>query len=106
MDLVVTPAGAVRAIYGEALDLAVFGPAITRRASHVEPDHEGRWWADLGPVAGPVLGPFAVRSAALDAEVAWLETHWLAGSAAEPCPPSHRPRRPEAAGCPGRKARP
>ncbi len=48
-----------------------------RRASTVEPDRDGRWHADLGPVFGPVLGPFAARSEALDAEVAWLEAHWL-----------------------------
>ena len=30
-----------------------------RRASHVEPDEAGRWWADLSPVGGPRLGPFA-----------------------------------------------
>ena len=79
MDLVVTPAGVVKAIYGEILNLTIFGPAVIHRASHVEPDLHGRWWADLRPVAGPVLGPFAVRSTALDAEVAWLNTHWLAG---------------------------
>jgi hypothetical protein len=79
MDLVVTPAGTVRAIYGEMLDLAVFGPVMIRRASQVEPDVQGRWWADLRPVAGPVFGPFAVRSLALDFEVDWLAEHWLAG---------------------------
>jgi hypothetical protein len=79
MDLVVTPAGTVRAIYGEMLDLTVFGPAAIQRASHVEPDAQGRWWADLGPVAGPVVGPFAVRSEALDAEINWLTANWLAG---------------------------
>jgi hypothetical protein len=88
MDLVVTPAGVVKAIYGECLDLTAFGPATIRRASHVEPDHEGRWWADLRPVAGPVLGPFAVRSEALDAEVAWLEAHWLANRDSTPFSPS------------------
>jgi hypothetical protein len=44
-----------------------------QRASHVEPDEQGQWWADLAPVHGPKLGPFAVRSAALDAERCWLE---------------------------------
>jgi hypothetical protein len=78
MDLVVTPAGIVRAIYSEPLDLGMFGPAVIRRTGHVEPDPQGRWWADLRPVAGPVLGPFAVRSLALDAEVTWLTEHWLA----------------------------
>ena len=88
MDLVITPAGRVKAIYGEVVDLAVFGPVIIQRASHVEPDAQGQWWADLRSVAGPVLGPFAVRSAALDAEVAWLEAHWLAGLDSGPVSPS------------------
>jgi hypothetical protein len=79
MDLVVTPGGIVKAIYGEVIDLAVFGPVMIRRASRVEPDARGRWWADLRPIAGPVLGPFIMRSLALDAEVAWLAAHWLAG---------------------------
>lgn len=47
----------------------------TRRASHVEPDGQGGWTADMRPVNGPVLGPFALRSEALDAEVAWLREH-------------------------------
>jgi hypothetical protein len=77
MDLVIDRAGSVRAIYAEAIDLAGFGPPVITRASHVEPDTEGRWHADLSPVGGPVLGPFDRRSAALEAEVAWLEAHWL-----------------------------
>jgi hypothetical protein len=77
MQLVVGPTGRVRAIYSELIDLDTLGcPAITR-ASHVEPDGAGRWYADLGPVAGPVLGPYPPRSQALEAEVAWLEAHWL-----------------------------
>ena len=43
----------------------------------LEPDDAGQWWADLSPVHGPRLGPFGVRSQALDAERLWLETHWL-----------------------------
>ena len=77
MDLVVSPAGAIAAIYSEAMDLAALGPLVIRRASHVEPDARGGWSADLSPVSGPVLGPFSTRSAALAAEVAWLGTHWL-----------------------------
>ena len=41
------------------------------------PTPDGRWRADLRPVVGPVLGPFAHRSEALEAERAWLEAHWL-----------------------------
>jgi hypothetical protein len=85
-----TPIGTVRAVYSEIIDLAGFGPAVIRRASHVEPDDEGWWWADLRPVAGPVLGPFAVRSAALGAEVAWLEASWLSGLDSGPVSPSGR----------------
>jgi hypothetical protein len=78
MDLVVTSRGTVRAIYDETIDLAQLGSPVIRRASQVEPDAHGWWWADLRPVAGPVLGPFVRRSVALDAEVAWLTAHWLA----------------------------
>jgi len=35
--------------YTEALDLAALGSLSIRRASHVEPDEQGRWWADLAP---------------------------------------------------------
>jgi len=75
MELMVSPAGCVHAVYGEELDLHLLGALTIRRASHVEPDGEGRWWADLNPVDGPRLGPHAHRSAALAAEVAWLQEH-------------------------------
>ena len=38
----------------------------------MEPDRDGNWWADLGPVDGPVLGPFKNRTEALGAEREWL----------------------------------
>ena len=78
MQLLVTPGGAVRCIYGEQIDLAQLGRPAIARASHVEPDAEGRWFADLSPVDGPRLGPFTHRSDALAQETAWLEAHWLA----------------------------
>jgi hypothetical protein len=59
------------------IDLAAMGRPVITRASHVEPDASGRWLADLSPVGGPLLGPFARRSEALAAESAWLEYHWL-----------------------------
>ena len=43
----------------------------------MEPDGQGRWWADLAPVAGPRLGPYTLRSLALEAEVRWLADNWL-----------------------------
>jgi hypothetical protein len=64
--------GAVRCIYDEALDLRELGKLQITRASHVEPDAEGYWWADMGPVDGTVLGPYRSRSEALAAERAWL----------------------------------
>jgi hypothetical protein len=77
MNLIVESDGRVRGIYGEAIDLAALGPIRISRASHVEPDEEGRWLADLAPVGGPVLGPYQRRSDALEAELAWLEENWL-----------------------------
>jgi hypothetical protein len=78
MQIVVTPAGAVRCLYDETIDLAALGRLEITRASHVEPDANGQWTADLTPVGGPVLGPFDHRSEALEAERAWLEANWLA----------------------------
>jgi hypothetical protein len=77
MQLIVHPDGQVRCVYGEEIDLASLGQLTIRRGSHVEPDADGAWWADLGPVGGPKLGPFDRRSEALDAEREWLEDHWL-----------------------------
>jgi hypothetical protein len=77
MELVVTVTGQVRAIYAESLDLHTFGRLAITRASHVEPTATGHWTADLGPVGGPVLGPFERRGQALEAELAWLQAHWL-----------------------------
>ena len=77
MQLLIDADGTVRCVYAEAIDLTSLGTPSIRRASHVEPDQQGQWWADLSPVNGPCLGPFAARSLALDAEQAWLETHWF-----------------------------
>ncbi len=76
MHLVIDRRGVVRAVYDEAIDLAALGPLAIARASHVEPDQQGHWLADLSPVSGPVLGPFGRRSEALEAERGWLEAHW------------------------------
>jgi hypothetical protein len=96
--------GSARAIYGEEIDLEELGVVKLRRASRVEPtselsdsarewlygaleelsDHmtaakpkKSLWWADMIPMNGPVLGPFNTRSAALKAEVMWLNEHGL-----------------------------
>lgn len=83
----------------------VCGPVTIRRASHVdvtadlrpEPIDElctfceaprltvaefnekyrNKFWADLGPVDGPILGPFETRGEALAAEAVWIEANAL-----------------------------
>ncbi len=75
MDLIVHPDGDVTTLYTELLDLSALGALHIARASHVEPDTSWQWFADL--VDGPRLGPFARRSEALAAEVAWLTRHRL-----------------------------
>jgi hypothetical protein len=85
MQLRVDPGGGVRCLFTEAIDLHGLGAATIRRASRVDPDVEGKWWAELSPIGGPTLGPFALRSEALDAERQWLEVHWL--DAPSTCPP-------------------
>ena len=61
----------------EAIILSALGRVQIKRGSHVEPDEDGRWFADLAVVHGPRLGPFDRRSDALKAEVAWLCENWL-----------------------------
>ena len=73
MELFIRPDGTIHYVYDETLDLAMLGRRRIQRASHVEPDEQGRWWADLAPSSGPRLGPFPLRSAALCAEQDWLE---------------------------------
>ena len=77
MHLVIDPRGSVRCVYAEGIDLSCLGDLTIRRASHVEPDERGQWWADLSPVNGPLLGSFDRRGAALAAEQQWLDSHWL-----------------------------
>jgi hypothetical protein len=78
MQLLIEASGHFRCLYDEVLDLAQFGTLSIDRGSHVEPTEDGQWLADLSPVNGPSLGPFATRSEALAAERDWLEVHWLA----------------------------
>ena len=77
MELLIYPDGKARCVYDEAIDLTKVGQISIQRGSHVEPNQEGQWTADLSPVNGPVLGPFMTRTDALRAEVAWLHEHWL-----------------------------
>ena len=73
MVLVIDGRGAATCLYDETIDLAALGHLEIARASHVEPDESGRWWADLRVSGGPELGPFPHRSEALTAERRWIE---------------------------------
>jgi hypothetical protein len=83
MQLIVTPHGECRCLYDESIPLHALGRLAIARGSHVEPDAEGNWWADLAPVNGPNLGPFVNRSDALAAEAAWLTANWLHSASPE-----------------------
>lgn len=72
-SLVVRADGSLVCLYTEDINLAAIGRLDIRRASNVEPDADGQWLADLSPANGPLLGPFAHRSQALEAEREWLE---------------------------------
>jgi hypothetical protein len=72
IEIVIGPSGDAQSIYDETFDFVCLGEVQIRRASFVEPDEQGRWFADLSPVRGPELGPFAKRSVALEAELIWL----------------------------------
>jgi hypothetical protein len=65
--------GTVRFVYSDSLvEYLDLGKSTVVRASHVEPNADGLWIADLGPSGGPQLGPFRLRQEALDAELEWL----------------------------------
>ncbi len=77
MNILILSDGSLRCVYSETVDLSQLGSSKIKRASHVEPDANGMWHADLSPVNGPSLGPFANRSEALRTEAEWLDSHWL-----------------------------
>ncbi|MBI1348696.1 hypothetical protein GC163_20680 [bacterium] len=78
MELRIHPEGQITTLYDETFDLTALGTLTITRASHIEPDPHGDWWAQI--INGPRLGPYPRRSAALAAEVAWLTQQHLHGS--------------------------
>ncbi len=72
MEIVIKPNGVFMGIYSDQLDYGKLGRPQIRRASYVEPDETGRWYADMSPVDGPKLGPFCKRHEAIDAELEHL----------------------------------
>jgi hypothetical protein len=77
MRLRIERSGEIRCLYAEAINLDALGAVSIRRASHVEPDAAGRWWADMAPLGGPRLEPFPCRSEALRAENAWIDAYLI-----------------------------
>lgn len=77
MQLLIRTCGKIECVYSEELDLYQLGSLSIARGSYVEPDANGKWFAELSPVSGPTLGPFSSRSEALTAERDWLNEHWL-----------------------------
>ena len=65
--------GTMKTIYTEQINLNELGKLSIIRASHVEPNADGEWTADMNPVNGPILGPFKTRIQALEEETKWLE---------------------------------
>ena len=78
VTIIVDPQGTARWINSD--QLAVPPSATIARASHVEPGRDSAgnhcWLADMSPVGGPILGPYATRGRALTAELVWLAS-WL-----------------------------
>ena len=73
MKIVITPQGTVKFIYQEQILLTPYlGKEAIERASHVEPDEKGMWWATILKDKKK-LGPFLKRSEALSAEIQYLE---------------------------------
>lgn len=76
--IVVRPNGTIRMLYDDSLrGLLLDGRYSIVRASSVEPDSAGGWSADLAACGGPILGSFSTRSAALEAEISWIEDNLL-----------------------------
>lgn len=75
MTIEVSEDGTIRFVYSDELvALIEEGFSTIKRVSHVEPCGNG-WTADMGPIGGPVLGPFKTRAEALKAELEYLAKH-------------------------------
>ena len=76
MNVIISTDGTLHFVWSDDLAaLRQLGETHIRRASHVEPADGGRWTADMGPMGGPVLGPFDLHQDAIQAERAWLLKH-------------------------------
>ena len=77
MHLVVAPDGTARDLRRDDRPGRAWPPRPSPAPATSSRTPKAAGTPDLRPVDGPVLGPFDRRSEALEAEVAWLEAHWL-----------------------------
>ena len=77
--IVIRSDGSAQFVYSDELKplAAALGTAETRRASHVEPYGDGRWYADLRPSGGPWVVNFATRADAIAFEIDWLDKNLI-----------------------------
>lgn len=74
------PDGSISMIYDENYTAVMaLGKKKIRRVSNVEPNEDGDWVADMSPLGpaheGVKLGPYALRSEAITAELNYLKEH-------------------------------
>lgn len=82
-SIVINEQGGMRFVWNDDLSgLRTLGTTSIRRASRVEADENGRFWAILEPVGGPTLGPFDLYGDAVAAEIDWIENNALDEEAA------------------------
>ena len=67
-----TASGEAVFIYEDGHPLLELGRPEITRASHVEPNEDGLWVADMGPVGGPRLAGRRKRGESLELEREWL----------------------------------
>ena len=66
----------------------LFGPVTTRRASHIEPTGDGRWYVDVGPITGTdatvIVAELSRHDAAKAFEQAWVTARLRGDNANHP----------------------
>lgn len=77
MKIILGVDGVVRYVYNDVIHkhMSTLGEATIKRATHVEPDENGMWYADLSPVGGEKITGFKTHKEAIDFELKWLSKH-------------------------------
>ena len=70
--------GSLQMIYSDEMrEILNEGQGSIRRASHVEPELDNTWSADMSPIGGQKLEGFETRESALKAEVEFINQNYL-----------------------------